>query len=108
MADSQRTTADTAAMASAVGNVDDCHQNLTKIWNQVSSTVGDTQSGYQTAGAALFYDVMEQWGSDFNQILQNLAQIREMLTSTKVNYHGAIDTDRASANRIAARLNGGR
>ena len=100
------TTAETAAMTKAAAHVDNCGQAITTIWNQVNDAVGQTTGGYETAGAALFRSVMDRWGQDFNRIIQGLDEIRQALTGTTINYHGAMDIDHMSVNQVAALLNG--
>lgn len=104
---SQATTAETAAMTKAAAHVDNCGQAITTIWNQVNDAVGQTTAGYDTAGAALFRNVMDQWRKDFNNLIQGLDEIRQALTGTTIAYRGAMDIDHMSVNQVAALLNGG-
>jgi WXG100 family type VII secretion target len=103
----QQTTTDVAAMAQAAVYVDNCGQSITTIWNQVNDAVDQTHGGYETAGAALFRNVMGQWSTDFGKIIEGLEEIRQALVGNRLAYHGAIDIDHMSANQVAALLNGG-
>ena len=102
----QPTTAQTQAMTLAAQHVDNAGQAITTIRNQVGDAVAATAGGYETAAATLFRSVMDQWGQDFQSIINGLETIREALVGTAKNYQGAMNLDHESANQIAALLNG--
>jgi len=101
-----QTTAQTAAMSQAAVHVDNAGQAIATIRNQVADAVAATSGGYVSDAATLFRNVMDQWGADFNQIIQGLETIREKLVGTTKNYQGAMDIDHMSVNQVAALLNG--
>jgi uncharacterized protein YukE len=106
MAATQRTAAQTQAMAEAAFHVGSAHDSITGLKNQAAATVAGTSAGYVSEAATLFRNVMEQWDQDFNTILGGLRTMGENLTGTAQHYGGAIDHDHQSANQIAALLNG--
>jgi len=101
-----QTSAQTQAMSLAAGHVDNAGQAIATIRNQVADAVAATAGGYESPGATLFRNVMDQWGQDFAQIINGLETIREALVGTARNYQGAMSTDGESVNQIAALLNG--
>lgn len=106
MAGTEPTTAETTAMTQAAVHVDNAGQAIMTIKNQIHHAVDATNSGYVTAGGDLFRDIMARWDADFGKIIGALEQIRENLVGTTKAYHGAMDIDSMSANKIAALLNG--
>lgn len=101
-----QTTAQTDAMRQAAVHVDNAGQSIATIRNQVQEAVAATAGGYQSDAATLFRSVMDQWSTDFGQIIQGLETIRENLVGTTANYQGVMDLDTESANQIASLLNG--
>jgi WXG100 family type VII secretion target len=102
----QQTTAQTQAMTQAAQLVADAGQAIATIRNQVADAVAATSAGYQSPAATLFRGVMDQWGQDFQSIINGLDTIGQALTGTAQNYQGAMNLDHESANQIAALLNG--
>jgi WXG100 family type VII secretion target len=93
------------AMAQAATQVDQAGQTLAGIRTRVGGAVANTQGGYQSEAATVFRNVMDQWGADFQKIVNGLNQIHEALTATHRSYQASVDTDRASANSIMSALN---
>lgn len=99
------TSAQVEAMAAAAAHVDNAGRDLADIQGRIQAAVAATGSGYNSPAATLFRGVMDQWHQDFTTILNNLENIREKLTHTRVNYEGTMMEEQQSANLIAALLN---
>jgi WXG100 family type VII secretion target len=93
------------AMAQAAVQVDQASQRLTNLRSGVATSVANTLAGYQSDAATLFGNVMDQWGAEFQKIINGLNEIHEALTATQRGYQASVDQDRASANSIMSALN---
>ena len=93
-------------MATAARHADTARQTLTDIHGRVLQTVNATSSGYTSDAATLFRNVMTQWHQDFNKILSGIDRIQEALTSNQKGYQATMEQEQASANQVAAMLNG--
>jgi WXG100 family type VII secretion target len=94
------------AMATAAGHIDTAGQALAGIQGRVQQTVAATSAGYVSDAATLFRGVMDQWNADFAKITGGLERIQTALKSNQKQYEASMDQERASANQIAALLNG--
>jgi WXG100 family type VII secretion target len=93
-------------MATAARHVDTAGQALANIQNRVQQAVNSTSAGYSSDAASLFRNVMGQWHQDFTKIIGGLERIQTSLTGTQKQYEGTMQQERASANQVAALLNG--
>jgi WXG100 family type VII secretion target len=100
------TSAQVDAMTTAAQHVDTAGQHLTGIRGRVQQTVAATSAGYVSDAATLFRGVMDQWDGDFAKIIGGLERIQTALTSNQKQYVASMEQERASANQIAALLNG--
>jgi WXG100 family type VII secretion target len=101
-----QTSAQVDAMASAARQVDAAGQALADIQGRVQQAVSSTSGGYTSDAATLFRNVMAQWHQDFTKIIGGLERIQTALTGTQKGYEATMQQERASANQVAALLNG--
>ena len=95
----------TSVLAEVARHVDNAGQILANIRGNVQQAVGSTTGGYNSPAATLFRQTMADWDGDFKAILDSLQNIHEKLTHNQKHYEATAETERQSANQIAALLN---
>lgn len=98
--------ADTEKMNTAANAVDNTGQVLANIRGNIQSAVDSTATGYTSPAATLFRNTMGQWDQHFAKILNDLQRMHEALRHNTVHYQATMETERDSANQLAALLNG--